>query len=100
MSDNLKILRKATSWADMQPGEWFIDNALADAEGRTGANRVSIRCPKCKNRSWLNKAHRVDAQGHVTASVLCCMASCGDGIARCDWHEYITLLDWTPVEGI
>ena len=25
---------------------------------------------------------------------------CGDGVSRCDWHEFITLQDWTPVEGI
>ena len=100
MSNNLKILRKAASWADMQPGEWFLDEALADAESRKGASRVSTRCPVCKLRTHLNELHRIDTQGHVTASVMCPRMTCGDGIARCTWHEFITLEGWAPVKGI
>lgn len=107
MDADLKILKKAASFADMQPGEWFLDNALADAEGRQGANRVAVRCPVCRLRTWLNKAHRIDAQGHVRASCLCPRATAefrrrleGTGAQSCTWHEFITLDGWTPVEGI
>lgn len=95
----LKILKKAASWEAMQPGEWFLDAALADQEKRTGSSRVSVRCPVCKLRTHLNVLHRIDAQGRVTASCMCPRMTCGDGIARCTWHEFITLEGWTPEDA-
>jgi hypothetical protein len=103
---DLKILKKAKSWADMQPGEWFIAPDLADQEGRRGANRVDVRCPVCHTRTRLNPAHSIDAQGRVHASVLCPKATeewrqkvAGYKFTVCTWHEFVTLEGWTPEDA-
>lgn len=92
---SLKTLAKATSYADMQPGQWCMDDMPVDGHPRKGANAVAIMCPVCKLRTHLNELHHVSAQGVVTASCMCPRMTCGDGVARCTWHEFITLEGWT-----
>ena len=94
MNENLKVLKKAKSYAEMQPGEWCMDDMPVDGHARIGANQVAVMCPVCKLRTHLNELHHVSAGGVVTASVMCPRMSCGDGVLRCSWHEFITLADW------
>jgi hypothetical protein len=90
----LNTLNKAVSYAEMKPGEWCIDDMPVDGGPRKGANKVAVMCPVCKLRTHLNELHHVSASGVVTASVMCPRMSCGDGVARCTWHEFVTLLNW------
>jgi hypothetical protein len=61
------------------------------AEPYAGKHKVLavIKCPNCK-QEWIlsGNVHQVSRDGTVTPSVVC---PCDD----CDFHEYVTLKDWT-----
>ena len=63
------------------PGRWYY--SVNDKVEKI----PTITCPRCGHHGCLGN-HTIDADGTVNPSIVCPMASCGDGVARCDAHYY------------
>lgn len=61
-----------------KPGTWYWRNP---------GESPFIVCPRCGNPGRLDN-HAVNSYGEINPSIACAMASCGDGVARCDAHYY------------
>lgn len=65
------------------PGTWY----------QFVGEHAYIVCPECGHAGRLGH-HGVDAHGMINPSIVCPMASCGDGVARCSAHYYGRLEGW------
>ena len=58
-----------------------------------GDDRPYLVCPECHHRARLG-THTISDDGTINPSIVCPMASCGDGVPRCTAHYYGRLEDW------
>lgn len=68
------------------PGEWYF---LSSGEA------PYIVCPECGHAGRLGN-HQIRADGSIEPSIVCPMASCGDGVVRCSAHYYGRLESYRP----
>ena len=70
MAERYRLL---ADWGNGGPGTWAVSQV-----------GVSITCPKCKTRAYLDD-HTVHDDGNVEPSIVC---------GACGWHEYAVLVGW------
>lgn len=82
MAETMVLARSTAATRDLKPGEYL-------ATPGDPARHCVVRCPVCKQLTYVPRSFHVSVWGEVTPEVAC-------PNARCSFIRLLTLADWVP----